>query len=178
MSGFSWQRWLISALTCGSLACARSPSPAGWLAPARQAQADPYGAWIVITRLGGSPVESGEFLAVERDSVFVLSSNREVRTIPRDSVLRAEIWFYDAEWGKLAGWTALGSLSTISNGFFLILTFPAWAIGGSIATALQSRAPLYQVDRPYAWDGARMYARFPAGLPANLPRTLPPKLQR
>lgn len=175
MLASSGRRWVASALACSALGCVQSPAPDGWLSPARQAQADPYGAWIVISRVGGGPVESGEFLAVDRDSVFVLSSTGEVRTVLRDSVLRAQIWFYDAEWGRLAAWTTVGSLSTISNGFVLILTLPAWIIGGSLATGSQSRAPLRQVDRADAWDAVRMYARFPAGLPANLPRTLAPK---
>lgn len=178
MPASSWQRWFVSALACVALGCVRSPAPEGWLGPARQAQADPYGAWIVISRIGGVPVDSGEFLAVERDSVFVLSSNREVRAVPRDSVIHAQIWFYDAQWGQLAAWTALGSLSSISNGVFGLLTLPAWIIGGSVATASQSRAPLRQVNRPSDWDAVRMYSRFPAGLPPNLPRVLPPRLQR
>jgi len=176
MPASSWRRrWVFVTLACGALGCVRSPAPNDWLSPPQQAQADAYGAWIVITRVGGGPEETGEFLAVERDSVFVLSSNREVRAVPRDSVTRARLWFYDAQWGQLNGWTALGSLSSIANGYFAILTLPAWIIGGSIATARQSRAPLLRVDRPADWEAVRMYARFPAGVPANLPRNLPPK---
>lgn len=174
MSVSSWRRWLASVLA-GTLGCAANPAPRGWLAPAREAQTDPYGAWIVVKRLGGGGDVSGEFLAVERDSLFVLSANSAVRAIPLDGVLRAQIAFYDARSGDLALWTALGSLSTISNGAFLIFTFPIWIIGGSVATAGQSSAPLRRVDPTHTWDAVRMYARFPGGLPPNLPRMLPPK---
>ncbi len=178
MLASNWRRWLASVLAGGTLACAQNPAPSGWLAPARAAQADPYGAWIVVSRPGGGPDVGGEFLAVQRDSVFVLLADGEVRTVPLDSVLHALIAFYDAQWGGLAAWVMLGSLSTISNGAFLVFTFPLWIIGGSLATAGQSRAPLRRVDRAPTWDAVRMYARFPGGLPANLPRTLPPKPRR
>lgn len=177
MLASSWRRSLTSVLAGGTLACAHNPAPSGWLAPAREAQADPYGAWIVVSRLAGSPDLGGEFLAVERDSVFMLLASGEVRSVPLDSVSRARMAFYNAQWGGLATWTILGSLSTISNGAFLIFTFPAWIIGGSLATAGQSRAPLRRVGPAHTWDAVRMYARFPGGLPANLPRTLPPKLR-
>jgi hypothetical protein len=120
---------------------------------------------------------SGEFLAVERDSVFVLSPDSTVRTVPLDSVRHAKVAFYDAQWNQLAVWTILGSLSTISNGIVLVLTFPLWAVGGSIATAVQSRDAVRQVDNSLTFDAVRMYARFPGGLPENLPRTLPPTPQ-
>jgi hypothetical protein len=178
MLASSWRRWLASVLAGGTLACAQNPAPRGWLVPAREAQADPYGAWIVVSRLGGGPDVGGEFLAVQRDSVFVLLADGEVRTVPLDSVLHARIVFYDAQWGGLAIWTTLGSLSTISNGAFLVFTFPLWVIGGSLATAGQSHAPLHRVDRAGDLGLFRMYARFPGGLPANLPRTLPPKPRR
>ena len=177
MPASNWRRrWLVSALACAALGCARNPAPKGWLATLPQAQADPYGAWIVISR-GAVSEQSGELLAVEHDSVFFLSSDREVRAVPRDSAIRARIWFYDSQWDKLATWSGLGALGSISNGFLAILTLPAWIIGGSLATASQSRAPLARVNRPADWDAVRMYARFPAGLPANLPRMLPAKLQ-
>ena len=175
MPATSGRRWLPLALAALLAACSHNPAPDGWLKPAREAQDDPYGAWIVISPLGDGPKLQGEFLAVEPDSVFVLSTGGDVQTIPRDSVARAQVAFYDSQWGNLAIWTTVGTLSTISNGWFLGFTFPLWTIGGSLATSSQSRAPLVWVDSTGAWDGVRMYARFPGGLPANLPRTLSPK---
>jgi hypothetical protein len=175
MRASSWRRLLAAALAGTTLGCAHNPAPPGWLTPAQQAQADPYGAWIVIWRVGGGPAETGEFLAAEGDSVFVLSNDGEVRTLLKESVLRAQIWFYDSQMDALAGWTLLGSLSTGSHGFFLIFSLPVWIVAGPLATRSQSLAPLTQVNRAESWADVRMYARFPAGLPANLPRTLPPK---
>lgn len=178
MSASDWRHWFAATLITGALGCALNPAPDGWLEPAREAVDDPYGAWIVVAYAGGGT--SGEFLAVDRDSVFVLLSSGRVQGAPLDSVTRARVAYYDARQGSLAIWTAMGSASTISNGAFLIFTLPTWIIGGSLATASQSRAPLIAVDtgegnesRAESWDAVRMYARFPSGLPPDLPRTLP-----
>ena len=173
MQASSWQRWIVMGLAIGTLACARNPAPGAWLGTAAEMQNDPYGAWIVVS---ADSVETfGEFLAVDRDSVFVLGQDVTVRTVPLSRVTHAELAFFDARWSDLALWTGLGALSTISNGVILVLTFPTWIIGGTIATAAESRAPLRTVNRIEDWDSVRMFARFPGGLPENLPRRLPTK---
>ena len=169
------RRRVALLLSSAALACAGNPAPAGWLAPALEAQADRYGAWVVVAQTHGGPDVEGEFLALEYDSVFVLSMDGHLRTVPVHDGLRGRIAFYDARWGQLAVWTGVGALSTISNGLLAGVTFPLWILGGSLATGGQSRAPLRVVDSPDALAPLRMYARFPAGLPQNLPRTLPPK---
>lgn len=182
-SAISWRRSLGIALAlvlafvvvCGAPACVANPAPERWLAPATAARTDPYGAWIVITKVGDSSEVSGEFLAVGRDSVFVLLEDSTVRSLPTDSVATAQVAFYDAQWDQLTMWTVAGALGTISNGAFLILSLPVTVIGGTIATRNTSREPIRMVDGPGGWDAVRMYARFPAGLPENLPRRLPPK---
>lgn len=185
MRASSWRATPTLALVLGCAACAANPAPRGWLSPPAQSQADPYGAWIVISTsddsahnagVGLSP--SGEFLAVEDDSIFVLLTDGAVQGIPMHSILQARIAWYDSQWRELSLWTFLGSISAISHGFGLILSFPVWVIGGSVAAGGQSRAPLLGVDLPSGWDVVRPYARFPGGLPANLPRTLPPKSWR
>jgi hypothetical protein len=177
MRAINWHLTWIFAMVLAVGGCAGNPAPGGWLWPAQESQADPYGAWIVISTAGEPPL-SGEFLAAESDSIFVLTSDGAVRSVPFDNVLQAQIASYDAQWGRLAWWTALGSISTISHGFSLVFTFPIWVIAGSIAANAQSRAPLLELDDAEDWDLARTYARFPAGLPANLPRTLPRKVSR
>ncbi len=162
-------------LALALVGCASSPAPRGWLSPALEAQSDPYGAWIVVSRFGAEASVAGEFLAVDRDSVFVLTPDSVIHRIPADSVRVADLAFYDARWGSLAAWTGIGAASTISNGFVLLLTLPTWVIGGSIATSLHSLDPLRRVERTGDWDAVRQFARFPRGMPADLPAVLPPK---
>lgn len=154
--------------------CTRNPAPSGWLAPAENALSDRFGAWVAVSR-GDSAELGGELLAAGTDSVYVLTSDSVVHAIAIDGIANARLAFYDSRWGTLATWNALAILGTVSNGFYLILTLPITGIGGSLATANQSRAPILRIDERGGWELARKYARFPAGVPENLPRVLPPK---
>ena len=167
------------ALLVSSAACISNPAPRSWLPRAEPATRDVYGAWIVVTTsqtaTTAPSIFAGEFLAVGRDTVFVLTLGGAVKPIPTGDVQRARVAFYDAEWGGLGAWTALGTLSTISNGFYLVLTAPAWLLGGSGVTASQSKAPIRDVTEVGDWSKVSMYARFPGGWPDKLPRELPRK---
>lgn len=169
------RHWAAGLLLVLGTACATNPAPDGWLGPADRAAGDPYGAWIEIEPLGPGSKIKGEFLAVDGDSVYVLDLGGRVRSLPLPEVADAAVVAYDARWGRLAAWTALGALSTISHGVFAILTLPTWIIGGTVITALQSRSSIRHVRRGEDWTSVRKYARFPAGLPPGLPRNLPPK---
>ena len=179
MSVTNWRRTLAAVIVTCTFACTRNPAPNSWLPTATSAGSDPYGAWVVVSLEGPNDRSvAGEFLAVDDDSVFVLTPDSVVRSVALDSVTSARLAFYDAEWSRLAMWTAAGALSTVSNGYFLVFTLPAWAIGGTLGTAAESRAPILSIDDRAAWYGVRKYARFPAGLPTDLPRTLTPRTSR
>jgi hypothetical protein len=170
------RRALAIVLVSGALACAHNPAPRYWLAPAEGEQADPYGAWIVVSKMDARARDvSGEFLGVSHDSVFVLLQDSRVLAIPADSVRTAQVASYESKYMELVVWTAAGSLGTISNGYFLLFTLPAMLIDGAVASTTQSVAPIRRVDGAVGWDAVRMFARFPEGIPDHLPRTLPPK---
>lgn len=167
---------LVLAAAClalTALGCARSLAPPGAVSRPAQAVADPYGAWVLLERNHPAGALAGELLAVDRDTVYLLIADSLVHGVPLDSVRQATIAWYRDHAGDLALWTTLGTLSTISNGFFLLLTAPAWLITGSVATAIESRAALVRVPGQTDWVTARTYARYPAGLPPDLPRQLP-----
>ncbi len=69
--------------------------------------------------------------------------------------------------GAVAGWTALGVVSTISNGLLLIFTAPAWIITGTVAGSSESYAPQGNVP-PLRWAELARFARFPQGMPPGL----------
>jgi hypothetical protein len=165
---------LALAVLPGVVACASNPAPSRWLGGATKETADPYGAWITLETATKRHAQ-GEFLAVDKDSVFVLGAEGTVRAFAVADVSNALIAYYDAKWGELAAWVAAGSVSTISNGGFLVFTLPLWLIGGSAVTGAQSHAPILNVHSLDQWRMLNIYARFPQGLPSGLPRTLPPK---
>jgi hypothetical protein len=164
------------------MACAGNPAPRGWLAPAQDALSDPYGAWVELElpSAGKQVPSGGELIAVAFDSVFVLTTDGEFHALARADVTRARVAYYSSQHGQLAAWTIIGSVATLSHGFFLVFSFPVWAIGGSVTTGGQSRAPLADVgENKHSWDAVTKYARFPQGLPSELDRgRLWPKQRR
>ena len=153
--------------------CASNPAPSGWLPPAEVAAVEAFGGWITVDTAAGRAASAaeiaGELIAVHPDSVFVLSGNTLV-AVPRARVASATLFAYDAQWGKLSTWGAVGTLLAVSNGWFFVLTGPTWIITSTIAAGSRSRAPMVSLGDQGGWDGLRLYARFPQGLPAGLDR--------
>lgn len=171
--GYRWCRALILLATSLGTGCASNPAPDGWLPSARDVPADPYGAWIRIEFDSGTTKDEieGELLAAEPDTVYLLSDEAVV-AFPCESIRHARVAWFASGAGNLAAWTLLGSLSTLSNGYFAGLTMPLWVLTGSLATSAQSQAPLvdYRPDQGVTTD-FRAYSRFPQGLPDGLDRT-------
>jgi hypothetical protein len=123
------------------------------------------GGWIVITMRGGG-VFAGELIAVEQVTIRMLDGTSQLRSVPIRDIDKAELYTYVSE-GGLGGWAAVGTLTTISHGFFLVLTAPLWILSGSIAGISESRHVVVR----YPDDGLpalARWARFPQGLPAGV----------
>jgi hypothetical protein len=132
-------------------------------------QREAFGGWAAV-RFGdtASPnVVQGELIAATSDSLFVLSLRDSLHVVARSAVNELKLTGYDSNWGYLSIWTFLGTLSTASHGAFLILSAPVWIIGGSVATASQSRRPIY-TNPPL--DVLQQFARFPQGMPPGVAR--------
>lgn len=163
-------RLVLGAACCALVAaCAGNPAPSGWLPGPEDAPQDPYGAWIVV-RENDTRETSGELIAVHEDSIFVLTQSGRLAGFAHGEIERARIAYYDAQWGGLVAWTLVGSLATISNGYFALITFPLWLLVGSISAADESRAPLESVSQESEWVEMRTFARFPQGMPQGLDR--------
>ena len=103
------------------------------------------------------------------ESVWVLSGNQGL-VIPTATVKKGKLTAYAAQKDGLTAWMLLGTLSTISNGGFLIFTAPMWLIGGSLAVGGESRAPERQ-SPPLTCVELAPFARFPQGLPEGIALT-------
>jgi hypothetical protein len=128
-----------------------------------------------VVELRGAPateVVRGELIAVSDDSVFALTQAAEFRAVAQADVSRAVVASYASQYEMLAAWSMIGTVATVSHGWFAFLTAPVWLIAGPIATAAQSRAPLEDVaPTRSSWTDVNMYARFPQGLPLGLDRS-------
>lgn len=166
---------LLAAVTIVA-GCASNTAPRHFLPSPAEAQTEAYGGWIELRLSGGGPDSvSGELLAVSRDSVWVLSDAGWV-VAPTAMVRAGKLTAYSAQMGAMAGYTLVGALSTIANGWYLALTAPAWIITGTVAGAHQSYEPVRKTP-PLGWAALADFARFPQGMPPDIaPGDLRPKL--
>jgi hypothetical protein len=150
-------------------ACAGNSAPVGFLVSPRQEQTDAYGGWIELTLnrdSAGKPQRvHGELIAVTADSVWVLMQTAGL-VVPTAAVTRGKLTAYQEPSGTATGWTALGVLSTASNGLLLILTAPLWIITGTASASSASHEP-ERFAPPFAWADLATFARFPQGMPAG-----------
>jgi hypothetical protein len=154
---------------CFAVACAGNPAPAGFLPSPGQAVHDVYGGWIQVTVPAGrhDSTIAGELIAARADTVWVLPDSGPVVAVPTSTVKKGLVARYSSEAGPIAGFAALGVVSTISNGYLLGITAPLWIITGIVASSNESRAPLRGVP-PLVWADLAVYARFPQGLPPGI----------
>ena len=159
---------MLAPLLC-AVACAGNPAPAGFLPSPAQAARDVYGGWIEVTVSAGrrDSTIAGELIAARADTVWILPDSGPAVAVPTSTVKKGRVARYNSQAGAVAGFAALGVVSTISNGFLLGITAPLWIITGIVASSNESRAPLRGVP-PLAWTDLAAYARFPQGLPAGI----------
>ena len=160
--------WGPATLVALLIGCARNTAPNGWLPDPRAAGASAYGGWIELEYVEGkqSRFVDGELIAVTADSVWVLG-RRTRAVVPFPAVAQGKLTAYDAHTETLTLWRLVGTLSTLSNGYFSVFTGPMWIIGGSLAGGAQSRAP-ERKSPPLGSQGLAAFARFPQGLPAEV----------
>ncbi len=143
--------------------CATTDVPSHWLSDPDRVATDVRGGWIDIKSLQGHI--TGELIAATKDTVFVADS--VLHAVVSGDIASARLVTYDVS--SMGGYVFLGTLSTISNGWFLAATAPMWIIGGSIAAVSRSFDPIIDYPSKPLTDFAP-FARFPQGLPPGLDR--------
>jgi hypothetical protein len=141
-------------------ACAINPDPR--TRPIELVARDGHGGWIVVTDRHGAEID-GELIAIDPGAVRVLGATGLV-SVARSDVASARLWAWDAEHGRVLVWGGLGTLSTISHGFFLLISAPIWMLTTALTTGAATYTPV--VDYPGdGWDKLAIWARFPQGMP-------------
>ncbi len=166
---------ILALASACALGCASAPTaPRDWLPTAKEAPSGAFGGWIELELLAerDRPEVDGELLAIQNERVYVLQGE-SVRPVPIDSIYKAKLTWYDSQPGQVAAGTVLGTLLTLSNGWYLVFTAPTWIIGGSVASSTQSREPIIEESK-HAWSEFVPYARFPQGLPPDFEAPSPP----
>lgn len=166
VSSLARRMGLGAALAC--LACKATSVPKEWLPSPQEAQNTAYGGWVDLgyTEANESRRAVGELIATSADSVWILNQS-EALVIPTAAVESGKLFAYAPRTGNIAGWTVAGTLSTLSNGVFLLFTAPMWIVGGSLAGRSEIRAA-QRNNPPLTWVELAPYARFPQGMPEGL----------
>lgn len=172
------ERCRLAVLTLALLAgCASNPAPRGYLVVAADEVYDARGAWIEVELVGspgGRSWVEGELLASDGDSLHVLAARSgrvgrgDVLSYSWSQVEDFRARAYDPSTGAYAAITAAGTLSTISHGYYLVLSAPIWMLTGTLMTAAASESADF-----YPEQGATAlapWARFPQGLPPGVDR--------
>ena len=155
--------------------CVTTSAPGAWTDAPPAMASTTYGSWVDVRHGDAAAADTtrGELIAATTTEVFVLTPDSSFQQIPRLTIIDLELTAYDANWGYLATWTTLGTLSTLSHGFVAVLSLPIWLIAGSAAASTQSRRPIF--TNP-SLEVLQRFARFPQGIPPDLDRNqLQPK---
>ena len=157
-------------LALSLIGCASTSAPSGWLPSPANSASDVYGGWATVEIDSADKRQDiqGELIAVEFDTMYVLS-RRGLHAVPKKYILNAKVAYFEGDYSGISAWTLLGTISTISHGFYLLITAPLWIVTGSLTAASVSHNQV--VEYPdHSWDELKMYSRFPQGLPASLDR--------
>jgi hypothetical protein len=152
--------------------CASTYSPVGWLPDTDEVAEQAFGGWLTIITYPDT-VDSqerwlqygGEFISVDEKNVYLMYDS--IHIIPKKNIMKARLDLDEKNSGAYGFWTALGTLATLSNGFYAIFTAPFWLFSGIPATVGESSRDIYEVENPddFYWTDVQKFARFPQGLP-------------
>ncbi|MBI3983442.1 MAG: hypothetical protein HY337_11065 [Gemmatimonadetes bacterium] len=126
--------------------------------------------------LRGSQSVSGELLAVERDSLWLLLPPDRVRVVPLGDVVSVQARHRGLTAGGVLGWTVVGGLisgalltaacSSVDDadcGQVFPAVFLSWGLVGGLSAAVMSGGRPRSIH--IAAGSLAPYARFPQGLP-------------
>jgi hypothetical protein len=165
---------IISALLIFSMlagGCATTYAPRGWLPETEAVPMSTYGGWIrVVTTETSDPSEkkwleySGEFIASDSEHIYILYDSLYV--LHKDKITTSSIELDKKNTGLYSCWTAAGIASTISHGFYLIITAPLWIMFGIPSASGESFRDRYFAEPPdqIYWNDLNKFSRYPQGL--------------
>lgn len=156
----------ILALAWIAAGCASSPIPQARLPSEEDAITAGFGSYIQVIDVGGA-AHDGELIDVLPGRLSVFDGGH-IEMLARAQVASALVLVHQTHQSAYAVWTLLGALSTITHGFFLVLSAPVWITTGVTASVSESRRARLTYPDQARWEDLRPYARFPQGLPPGI----------
>jgi hypothetical protein len=121
---------------------------------------------VVVERVAGDDIE-GELIASNELFVRVLTGYGRLLAVPWKNIREVRVQLQPSMEGARAGlgvWTALGTLSTLSHGFWLVFSAPIW-LGAGIPSTILTGRPIEGSTSSDEATYLHQFARFPQGLP-------------
>jgi hypothetical protein len=164
------QTFLMTLMTfptlVGSAGCASNPVPSRLRVTKEQAVMSGKGAPARVT-FRNRAIAFGELIAASDDTIWILTEQGQLAFYPVSVIESVALGIHDNHAELFGVWTALGSVSTISHGAFLIFTLPIWLVSGLSVTIQESRSGNFEYP-PWPLVALKPYARFPQGAPVGL----------
>jgi hypothetical protein len=160
--------YVVAAVALGlTAACSSLPAPRDWVPDADQAPKDPRGSWANVRHIQNNNrvTTSGELISVSQDSVFIALPKSRLAPFAWKDINRLQVVYFDPHEGLCYGIGAAGAVSTLSHGYILVMSLPAWMIiGATTGAGRVGEAMLTYPSETEDWRDLRAYARFPQGL--------------
>lgn len=169
--------WIFTACQVNSYV------PDAYSFKASEIKKNPYGCWTIMEvkaneQMVQPETVSGELLFMDGDTLFLLVTDRIVRPIAAESILKAELYTHRNMGENYLSTTALflipnvlGALIHTSEfgGGFLAIGIPVAAMGllHSIIEG-SSKRNMLQYPKKNSLDELSQFSRFPAGRPLNV----------
>jgi hypothetical protein len=163
-------------------ACKTAMIPSGYRLPLRDVKKEITGSWIDINKHtkagpGSADTLAGELIAIQNDTLYVLTSNRLV-AIQSENVKNAVLYIFINRSGSFAAVTSLVYAPEIiaaigyKIGAFLLLGIP-WVITGTILSAVESgnKSNLLIYPERDRLIEFRDFSRFPRGIPPGVDKS-------
>lgn len=149
--------------------CKTISAPKGSVPKRKQLPLDAYGAWFSGRQSAQKMLVQGELIAIENDSIFILSAD-ELKGIPAKEIDSAGVIVFNTEENTYAIWTGLLTAASLTTGYFAGLTLPL-SLGVGIVTTRDEANRINSFDFPQnSWPTISKFARFPQGMPPGIDR--------
>jgi len=155
--------------------CASITAPREYVPPLKELKKYRYGAYVEL-EVKGKRTLSGEFIGISGDTVFVfVRRENKIYYTPLSNVKNFVIIPYYIDWKTsdlvlIGVWTALGIASTLTHGFVLILTAPAWVLSGTAGCAIYTYNRNTRNIMKNINERVISFSRYPQGVPEEIKR--------
>ena len=163
--------FLLNLLFLLLVRCATTYAPDNWLPETDEVPENVYGGWItLITEPDSLNTEeqwmqySGEFISLDDENIYLLFDS--VFQVPKRKIRNSILELDEKNTTGYGLWVSVGTIATISNGYYLMITAPLWLVFGIPAVVGESARDRYETEEPPEeyWESIRKFARFPQGI--------------